>query len=205
MSEDSNPVSRKESHRKWQIPLLIAVVVGMALGVIHLIQLRFSTGDNYPSYSSFRTDPLGSKILYDSLYESRRERVFRNFQPLSTLKSSPPRLLFWLGDADFQEPRLEENLPVLDYVKKGNTVVLALKPNENALSTRSQNPGRLGRPGKRGSLLNTNILLVSLLSSLQVSLTNLTADHLVHDLKAKLDWNERPFPAAIPWKGSVGF
>ena len=37
-------------------------------GIVHLFILRFERGNMYPPYSSYRTDPLGSKIYYEALH-----------------------------------------------------------------------------------------------------------------------------------------
>jgi hypothetical protein len=47
--------------------LLALIVIVFGLAIAHLYQLRFSSGDIYPPYSSLRSDPLGTRALYDSL------------------------------------------------------------------------------------------------------------------------------------------
>lgn len=69
-------------------PALIAFavcVLGGALlfGLVQLFSLRFERGDVYPSYSTFRADPLGAKALHDALAESRGYTVQRNFRPIT--------------------------------------------------------------------------------------------------------------------------
>ncbi len=45
----------------------IVLVAALVLGaVLHLFQLRFTEGDIYPPYSSYRADPRGTKVLYES-------------------------------------------------------------------------------------------------------------------------------------------
>lgn len=49
------------------IVLLGLLVAVLAFGVWRLFALRFSAGDIFPAYSSLRADPLGTRILYESL------------------------------------------------------------------------------------------------------------------------------------------
>ena len=69
--------------RKLPLILLLLVVSGFTFGLIHLFNLRFESGDNYPPYSSLRAAPLGSKALYESLDQLMPAR--RHLQPLSKL------------------------------------------------------------------------------------------------------------------------
>jgi hypothetical protein len=59
--------------------ILLAVVAALAGGLLHLLQLRFAAGDVYPAYSSLRSDPLGTKALYESLGALRGVTVERNY------------------------------------------------------------------------------------------------------------------------------
>jgi hypothetical protein len=63
----------------------IVVVLGLtaalmfAGGLNHLFRLRFEAGDIYPPYSSLRTDPLGTRALYESLARMPNLVVTRHF------------------------------------------------------------------------------------------------------------------------------
>jgi len=46
---------------------LLVVLLAFAAGLVRLFALRFAAGDIYPPYSSLRSDPLGTKALYESL------------------------------------------------------------------------------------------------------------------------------------------
>lgn len=61
----------------------IFVFATFILGLVHLMMLRFSSGDVYPYYSSFRADPLGTKALYESLKSCCDFQVERNHEPFS--------------------------------------------------------------------------------------------------------------------------
>ena len=68
-------------------PLTACAVVVLAgaliYGLVQLFALRFERGDVYPSYSTFRADPLGAKALHDALAESRGFEVQRNFRQIT--------------------------------------------------------------------------------------------------------------------------
>lgn len=76
---------------------LVVMLVALAAGVIHLFMLRFQTGDIYPAYSSLRSDPLGTRVFYDSLDNFDDLTLRRNYLPLHSLKSGPVAAFFYLG------------------------------------------------------------------------------------------------------------
>jgi hypothetical protein len=63
----------------------IAIALFLA-GIIQLMLLRFSAGDVYPYYSSYRADPLGAKAFYESLELCCEFQVVRNHEPFSRIK-----------------------------------------------------------------------------------------------------------------------
>src|SRR5438552_3131072 len=81
--------------KKFSVILLFLILLGFGYGLNRLFSLRFQAGDIYPAYSSFRTDPLGTKALYESL--NRLLAAERNFRPLLTMESGRDSALFVLG------------------------------------------------------------------------------------------------------------
>ncbi|MDZ4858552.1 MAG: DUF4350 domain-containing protein [Candidatus Hydrogenedentes bacterium] len=61
---------------------LILVVAGFVYGAAKLMLMRYSSGDVYPAYSTYRTDPLGAKAFYESLDSLPGRHVRRNVEPL---------------------------------------------------------------------------------------------------------------------------
>ncbi|WP_075088131.1 hypothetical protein [Verrucomicrobium spinosum] len=55
--------------RNNAVPVVILVLLGcFAVWCLSsIIGRRFSAGDAYPPYSSLRSDPLGSRVLFESL------------------------------------------------------------------------------------------------------------------------------------------
>ncbi|MFO8049374.1 MAG: DUF4350 domain-containing protein, partial [Desulfosudaceae bacterium] len=94
--------------------LLLVMVVLFAAGIFKLFDLRFRAGDIYPAYSSFRSDPLGSRALYESLEEIDGVTVSRNFRPLHRLKPNKlkpdnrRRAFLCLGIKDLPDARFSE-------------------------------------------------------------------------------------------------
>lgn len=111
----------------WTGPLLGAAFL---LSLLHLFQLRYTTGDVYPPYSSLRADPLGVKALYESYGRLSGMEVRRNLRPLETGADLPPAGFFLLGFNAGQLSRLSEPL-VQEWerlARLGGRVVIALAP-----------------------------------------------------------------------------
>ena len=113
--------------KKFTIILLLLILIGFGYGLNRLFSLRFQAGDIYPAYSSFRTDPLGTKALYDSF--DRLLTAERNFRPLLRMESGRDTALFVLGVqlsqlrlADVEVKDLEQ------YVGSGGRLVISFYP-----------------------------------------------------------------------------
>jgi hypothetical protein len=112
-----------------KLPVLLALVAmgGFVFGLIHLFKLRFDAGDNYPPYSSLRSDPLGSKALYesvDALLPARRHR-----QPLSKLGEGREITMLWLGEEAKNLRFLPGEFKDLEaFVRTGGRLVIGLLP-----------------------------------------------------------------------------
>ena len=101
-----------------------------AAGVAHLFILRFETGDVYPAYSSLRSDPLGTRALYESLENIDRVAVRRNFDLLKSLTYEPRTTFFYIGTSvgDFDSVP-NEMLEVFDRLtQSGGRLVLSFLP-----------------------------------------------------------------------------
>jgi Domain of unknown function (DUF4350) len=113
--------------KKLPIIVLTLVLAGFTFGLVHLFNLRFESGDNYPPYSSLRADPLGSKALYESL--DLLMPVRRHLQPLSKLGDGRETTLVWLGE-DVKKLRFLPNefKDLETFVRTGGRVVIGLLP-----------------------------------------------------------------------------
>ncbi|SRR5579864_5237640 len=76
--------------------LVLTVALLFALGLVQLFRWRFEIGDVYPPYSSLRTDPLGTRALFESFQSIGGISVARNYQPLERVKPAGTTI-FYLG------------------------------------------------------------------------------------------------------------
>ena len=69
------------------IPIVVLLITAVLLivAVTQLLGLQFSSGAAYPPYSSLRSEPLGTKVLYVSLDKLPDYTVSRNYKPLNEL------------------------------------------------------------------------------------------------------------------------
>ena len=109
---------------------LVLLLIGMLTGVIHLFILRFQTGDIYPAYSSLRSDPLGTRALYESLENFQNIAVQRNYQMLSSLKFEPHTTFLYLGARAADNDLMPEGLSnvVERLTQTGGRLVLSFLP-----------------------------------------------------------------------------
>ncbi len=77
--------------------VLIIIAAFFIAGVAKLFMLRFEAGDFYPVYSSLRSDPMGTKALYESLDNLDNIGATRNFLPLKRVHSVSDTTFFYLG------------------------------------------------------------------------------------------------------------
>jgi len=117
--------------KAWNFILLV-IIAGFLSGVVHLFLLRFETGDSYPAYSSVRADPLGSKVLYESLGSLEGMTVSRNYQPLSKLgqHSNATLFLFGMPSSSLNGMRKEEVRALESFVLGGGRLVFLLYPEK---------------------------------------------------------------------------
>ncbi|MBE9503782.1 MAG: DUF4350 domain-containing protein [Proteobacteria bacterium] len=82
---------------KLLLSILVIIFIG---GLANLLILRFESGDVYPPYSSLRADPLGTKILFESLHSLKEVSVSRNYGPAAKLGGNSPETIFFIGVQD---------------------------------------------------------------------------------------------------------
>lgn len=102
----------------------ILLAAGFAYGALRLFGIQFAIGEVYPEYSSLRSDPLGSKLLFDSLQGLPGIRVERNYLPPEYLPEHGATILF-LGSS-LAAPAVD--LKQLERAaSRGNRIVVALR------------------------------------------------------------------------------
>lgn len=124
--------------------LLLIFVVGVA----RLFILRFESGDVYPAYSSLRSDPLGTRALYESLENIDSVMVGRNYRPLESLEFEPETTFFYFGSAASGNDWVPEKLvKVFDRLtQSGGRLVLTFLP---VTKSRSAAPPRENSDSQR--------------------------------------------------------
>ena len=113
--------------RIWFFVALLVIFIG---GVIHLFVLRFESGDVYPAYSSLRSDPLGTRIFYESLANLNNLAVRRNYRPLRASQLEPGTTVMYLGtQVESWEWISADFVKVLDRLSEsGGRLILSFLP-----------------------------------------------------------------------------
>ena len=118
--------------------VLLAVVCGaFGWGLVWLYDLRLGTGDIYPVYSSLRADPLGAKVLFESVSALPGYTAERNFHGLDELVGRPATVV-WLGEDPFTfAVRPEDDLRQFENIAAGGArLVIAMTPVRPVTSAR---------------------------------------------------------------------
>ena len=119
-----------KGHSK-NITILLFLILGLFIyGMITLLTTRFEKGDVYPVYSSLRTDPLGTKVLYESLNTLKGISTTRNYRAFSQLDDYQQATIFYFGAHSsllrYMEKSDVESLE--DMIAKGSRFVILLYP-----------------------------------------------------------------------------
>ena len=107
--------------------LLAAVAFAIFLvGIVQLLLLRFSSGDVYPHYSSLRSDPFGTKALYESLDGCCGLNVSRNYEPFSNIKNRTNAVLIFPGAIPPYQDQLPESFikDIESFLNNGGRMVV---------------------------------------------------------------------------------
>jgi hypothetical protein len=122
--------------------VMALLLLFFVVGVVNLFVLRFETGDVYPAYSSLRSDPLGTRALYESLENIDGLAVRRNYHLLKSLTFEPQTTFFYLGTAaDEFDSVPQEMIDVFDRLtQSGGRLVLTFLPvTKNSVHKAKQN------------------------------------------------------------------
>ncbi|MDF7800626.1 DUF4350 domain-containing protein [Pontiellaceae bacterium B1224] len=98
----------------------------LVLGLLQLFELRFRAGDIFPAYSSYRSDPQGAKILFQSLEKYRGVAAHRLLKPLKDENTAGKTVLF-LG-CGFYSVRADMDEVLDPFLTSGGHAVVAFKP-----------------------------------------------------------------------------
>jgi hypothetical protein len=147
------PVTRKGFWHLQKNKTMAGVIMALLLlifvvGVARLFILRFESGDVYPAYSSLRSDPLGTRALYESLENIDSVMVGRNYRPLESLEFEPGTTFFYFGSSASGNDWVPEKLvKVFDRLtQSGGRLVLTFLP---VTKSRSAAPPRENSDSQR--------------------------------------------------------
>jgi hypothetical protein len=118
----------------------VALILIFLVGVLQLFMLGFEGGEFYPAYSSLRSDPLGTRALYESLKDFEDIKIQRNYQILQALKVEQATTFFYLGASETNWDLIpEEFIQMIDQLmQSGGRLVLSFLPVYKE-STNAQN------------------------------------------------------------------
>jgi hypothetical protein len=122
-----------ESGRRyaWPVAVLLAAFVA---GLAALLMLRFESGDVYPPYSSLRSDPLGTRALFESLNTLAPDTARRWHRPPDQMNLGPQTTLLFCGlSINITELRGRNGKRLMDRLAiEGGRIVITL--SDRALS-----------------------------------------------------------------------
>ncbi len=187
--------------------LLLVFVVGVA----RLFILRFESGDVYPAYSSLRSDPLGTRALYESLENIDSVMVGRNYRPLESLEFEPGTTFFYFGSSASGNDWVPEKLvKVFDRLtQSGGRLVLTFLPvtKSNSAAPPRENSESQRAEGGRGSKDSGPDKLVSIKKHWGIGLAfkeNLPLKDDKH-LAIEATSTRTDLPAVISWHTNLYF
>jgi hypothetical protein len=110
---------------------ILVCVAGIAVlflgGLFQLFDLVFEKGDIYPAYSSFRSDPLGARALYEAMKSLGSISVSRNLKPLTRLPDGKNKTMFFFGSNLSEDP--EDLIKALEnFAAGGGRLVITFYP-----------------------------------------------------------------------------
>jgi hypothetical protein len=120
-------------NRLFPIILFFVVLLLFFYGVGELLVMRFETGDVYPPYSSYRSDPQGTRALLEGLGLVRGLSAARNTTSLTRLSGIDRSTLFLVGldGKAFSRMDLSSVEAMEDGARKGGRIVIAFGPMRN--------------------------------------------------------------------------
>ena len=136
-------------HKGKLFPAVFLLMVSalFVYGVTHLLILRFEKGDVYPPYSSYRSDPLGTKAFYEGLGLLPEIEAVRNVEPLQKVSGLSETVLFLFGlEASRFSAMPEASVKAFEEAALGGgRVVISFIPTYAQPAPCSENKGKKSR------------------------------------------------------------
>jgi hypothetical protein len=134
--------------------LFLVIVSGLFVwGVTELLALRFQRGDVYPPYSSYRSDPLGTKAFYEGLGLLPAVETVRNVEPLPKVSglSGAALFIFGLEAASFSAMDQGSVRRIEEAAREGGRIVISFVPVKDTFPEPSKKEKREGPREKDGN------------------------------------------------------
>ena len=135
MSDPSTiPQGRTETPRRefrWSFFGLLVLSVMLVIVFATVLKMRLNSGEIYPHYSSLRSDPLGTRALYETLQRLPGIAVERNLRPLRTIQGVEENctvLLLGVPRGDLVWLDVDEKSSLLRAVQRGARLVVTVNP-----------------------------------------------------------------------------
>lgn len=119
------------SKRSYIGPLVLcAMAATLAIGLFQIFRIRMVSGEYYPPWSSLRSEPDGTRVLFDSLAATGHFETMRKYKKLADAPEHNATILF-LGSAPSSLlTATNADLDELETAaRSGNRLVVALDPN----------------------------------------------------------------------------
>lgn len=110
---------------------LILLGTFLVAGFFGILDRRFAEGGLYPFYASYRPDPMGTSVLYETLERLPGLVVSRNVKSLSSIEGLDAEsvvLLLGYPRDGFDSLRAPGGSPVMDAVSQGARLVITVNP-----------------------------------------------------------------------------
>lgn len=128
--------------------ILIGCLFALLFYGYQMLQIRVETGDSLPEYSTYRADPKGLKVFYESVRETDNITVSRRLQPSRILPSGENQVLIFAGVSPYGMLVSEEDSELLDHwLATGGRLIIAFRP-EKILESATENPESGSHPQK---------------------------------------------------------
>jgi len=182
---------------------LIALIAALFFGLARFAQLRFSTGEIFPEYSTFNADPVGAKALYASLKQLDGFSIQRNLAPLERVPRNSQSTVVFLG----MEPHGFDSAyePARELARDGVRVVIAMDARHSrADSSRGMKVAMTPPPPAKGATNTNTIVRINLVEVLDVGV-KMNSSTETNLLAATRSIDEPALPESLQWYGRYVF
>jgi Domain of unknown function (DUF4350) len=122
--------------------VLIGGFLALLFFGLQTFRMRLETGDSYPEYSTYRSDPKGLKAFYESLQTTDLIQVSRRLQSSKILPSGENQVLVVAGVRADPQTASDEDSQLFDHwLATGGRLIVALRPEKIQPTKNQPAPG----------------------------------------------------------------